>query len=228
MTPASGDDASREARGLPPDPSIRSALRLMVLTCPEPACGRPLDEVVGECLEAGATAIQLRDKTAAGGALFETARRLATVAHGAGALLLVNDRLDVALASGADGAHLGPADLPIARARPLAPRPFILGFSTDDPDRAARAARAGADYLGVGSVFPTASKEGLAGEAVGPERVRALREAAGIPAVGIGGVTPENAGAVARAGDGVAVLGAVMDAPQPGDAVRALLAAMDA
>lgn len=205
---------------------LAKALRLMILTRPEPACGRTLSEVVGECVEAGATAIQLRDKRAPGAELFETATRLLPIVREGGALLLVDDRFDVALAAGADGAHLGPSDLPLARVRPLAPRSFLLGRSTDDPVEAVRAADAGADYLGVGAVFGTRSKEGLADEAVGPDRVRVVREAAGIPVVGIGGITPENAGEIVRAGGGVAVLGAVMGAERPGDAVLELLAAM--
>lgn len=206
---------------------LRQRLRLMVVTSPRPACGRPLVDVVAECAAAGATAVELRDKQASGRELFRLARRLLEVLRATGALFLVNDRLDVALAAGAHGVHLGPEDLPVARARELAPPGFVIGYSTDDPREAVEAARTGADYLGVGAVFGTRTKEGLAGEAIGPERVREVLEAAGLPGVGIGGITPENAGAVARTGAGVAAVGAVLGARRPAEAVRALRAAVD-
>ncbi len=200
----------------------------MVLTRPRPACGRPLTEVARACAEAGATAIQLRDKEADGRTLYERAVAMRETLAGLPALLLVNDRVDVALAAGADGAHLGPDDLPLAEARRLVPEDFLLGYSTDDPEEGRRAAAAGADYLGVGAVFGTRSKEGLAEEAIGPARVREVLRAAGLPGVGIGGIDAGNAAAVARTGAGIAVLGAVMEAPDPGAAVRRLLEAIAA
>lgn len=206
--------------------ALRERLRLLIVTRPRPACGRPLPEVVARCVEAGATAVELRDEEADGRLLFRVAESLRRVLEGTGALFLVNDRPDVALAAGADGAHLGPEDLPIEAARRVVPPSFVLGYSTDDPREARRAAAAGADYLGVGAVYGTRSKAGLADEVIGPERVAEVLEAAGLPGVGIGGIRPENAAAVARAGAGVAVLGAVMDAPRPAAAVRELLAAL--
>lgn len=200
----------------------------MVLMRPRPACGRPLTEVARACAEAGATAIQLRDKEADGRTLYERAVAMRETLAGLPALLLVNDRVDVALAAGADGAHLGPDDLPLAEARRLVPEDFLLGYSTDDPEEGRGAAAAGADYLGVGAVFGTRSKEGLAEEAIGPARVREVLRAAGLPGVGIGGIDAGNAAAVARTGAGIAVLGAVMEAPDPGAAVRRLLEAIAA
>ena len=204
-----------------PDPAGR--LRLMVITKPQPACGRPLRDVVAECLDAGATAIQLRDKTASARELGALAADLRRLTGDADALLIVNDRLDVALAAGADGVHLGPDDLPVAAARSVAPPHFLIGRSTDDPATARRAAADGADYLGVGAVYGTRSKPGLADEAIGPGRVREVLRAAGLPGVGIGGITPENATAVFETGAGVAVISSVMDAPRPREVVRAFL-----
>ncbi|WP_419950845.1 thiamine phosphate synthase [Candidatus Palauibacter sp.] len=195
----------------------------MVLTHPQPACGRPLEEVVAECVRAGATAIQLRDKTAGSRALFAAATRLLAITAPAGVPLVVNDRLDVSLAAGADGVHLGPNDLPVGAARTLAPPGFLIGYSTDDPDEARRARAAGADYLGVGAVFGTRSKPGLADEAIGPDRVRAVLDASRLPCLGIGGITPDNAASVYATGAGVAVLSAVMSAPDPARVVRDLL-----
>ena len=196
----------------------------MVLTHPRPVCGRPLDEVVTACVRAGATAIQLRDKTATGGTLLAIAHRLRAITAATAVPLIVNDRLDIALAAGADGVHLGPDDLPVSAARALAPPPFLIGYSTDDPREARRAAREGADYLGVGAVFGTHSKPGLADHAIGPDRVRAVLRASGLPCLGIGGITPANAPRVLATGAGVAVLSAVMSSPDPTAAVHQLAA----
>jgi thiamine-phosphate pyrophosphorylase len=207
--------------------SLRERLRLMVITSPDPRAG-DLDRVVGECIEAGATAIQLRDKRASSRELFETAARLAGVVRTGGALFIVNDRFDVARAANADGVHLGPDDVPPAAVRAAVPSDFVLGYSTDDPATAARVESEGVDYLGVGALFGTSSKAGLGDEAIGTAGLRRVIEAVEIPCVGIGGVTARNAGSVVAVGAGLAVLSWVMDAVAPGDAVRSLLAAMDA
>ena len=196
----------------------------MVLTHPAPASGRPLVDVVAECLEAGATAIQLRDKEAPDEELYGQAVRLAELTRAADALLIVNDRFDIALAAGADGVHLGPEDLPVEVVRLHAGDDLLIGYSTDSPVAAVLAADAGADYLGVGAVYGTRSKQGLADEAIGPERVGDVLHAAGLPGVGIGGITPDNAAEVFATGAGVAVLSAVMHAERPGDVVRRLAA----
>ncbi len=196
---------------------------LMVITHPRPACGRSLEQVVADCVDAGAPAIQLRDKTADSRALTVTAARLRATTQSAGAALIVNDRLDVALAAGADGVHLGPDDLPVSAARAIAPPDFLIGYSTDDPEEARRAAAAGADYLGVGAVFGTRSKPGLADEATGPDRVRRVRAASGLPCLGIGGITLQNAPEVLDTAAGIAVLSTVMSASDPGAVVRRLL-----
>ena len=196
---------------------------LMVITHPRPACGRSLEQVVADCVDAGAPAIQLRDKTADSRALTVTAVRLRATTQSAGAALIVNDRLDVALAAGADGVHLGPDDLPVSAARAIAPPDFLIGYSTDDPEEARRAAAAGADYLGVGAVFGTRSKPGLADEATGPDRVRRVRAASGLPCLGIGGITLQNAPEVLDTAAGIAVLSTVMSASDPGAVVRRLL-----
>jgi thiamine-phosphate pyrophosphorylase len=202
---------------------LEERLRLVVLTHPRPACGRPLEEVVRECVAAGATAIQLRDKEADAEDLYDRACRLLPVVEDAGALLVVNDRFDVALAAGAHGVHLGPEDLPVGAVRDVVPDAFLIGASTDDPETGRRLAASGADYLGVGAVFGTRSKPGLADEAIGPARIAEVRVASGIPCVGIGGITDANAGEVFSVADGVAVLSAVMSAPDPARAVRAIL-----
>jgi thiamine-phosphate pyrophosphorylase len=182
--------------------------------------------VVGAALAAGAPCIQLRAKARSAGELVPLGRELreATAAHDA--LLVVNDRLDVALAIGADGVHLGPDDLPLAEVRRRVPRSLLLGVSTDDPGEAREAERLGADYLGVGTIWATSSKPD-AGEAIGPEGLSRIARAVSIPVVGIGGITVERAHALAGTGAaGIAVIGAVMGAADPGAATRALLAAV--
>jgi thiamine-phosphate pyrophosphorylase len=202
---------------------LRDALRLIVITDRAMAAPRTVEEVVEASLRAGARAIQLRDKELSPVDLLHEAQRLRALTHGWDALFFVNDRFDVALASGADGVHLGPEDLPVAAVRAVAPEGFLIGHSTDDPSAALVAEAAGADYLGCGSVFPTTSKD-VGTEAIGVERLDAVARCVQIPVVGIGGVTPERAKDIARtAACGTAVIGAVSGAPDPAAAVRALL-----
>lgn len=200
-------------------------LRLIVITDAAIAAPRDVRDIVAAAVGAGAPAIQLRDKRATARELAEAARALLPIVRGAGALLFVNDRLDVALAAGADGVHLGPDDLPVAAARPIAPRPFLIGTSTDDPAVARRAERDGADYIGCGAVFGTTSKPDAGDERIGPGRLDEVAAAVDIPVVGIGGIDVSNVAAVAETrAAGVAVIGAVMAAADPDAAVRALLA----
>lgn len=204
---------------------LAGRLRLMVITRPDPAGGL-LRDVVAECIEAGATAIQLRDKNANSRELYTTAMALAPIVRSGGALFIVNDRFDVAIAAEADGVHLGPEDIPVAAARHQLTPDFLVGYSTDDPAAGARAASDGADYLGVGAVFGTVSKAGLSEEAIGVTRVAEVGAAAGLPVVGVGGITAHNAASLARLGAGIAVLGAVMNSSRPAEAVRELKRAM--
>ena len=190
---------------------------------------RALSGVVREALAGGAPTIQLRLKSASARELLEAAQTLMPVVRSAGALFIVNDRLDVALAAGADGVHLGPDDLPVKDVRRVADArsgvadTFIVGYSTDTTDEAARAEAEGADYLGVGAVYATANKSD-AGDVIGLKVLRRVVKAVSIPVVAIGGITPERAPAVAKTGAcGSATIGAVMSAAEPAEAVRELL-----
>jgi thiamine-phosphate pyrophosphorylase len=207
-----------------PRAALADALRLVVITDRSLAAPRPVLDVVAAALAAGAPAVQLRDKEASASELLATARDLRELTGRFGALLFVNDRLDVALAAQADGVHLGPDDLPVAAARRSVPRDFLVGFSTDDPEEARRAVAAGADYLGCGAVYPTGSKVD-AGAIIGLARLDGVARAVAVPVVAIGGVTPVRASEVAATrAAGVAVIGAVMAAPDPGAAAAGLLA----
>lgn len=205
-------------------------LRLTVITDEALARPRALSDVVREALAAGAPAIQLRLKGATARDLLEAAHTLMPLVRSAGALFIVNDRLDVALAAGADGVHLGPDDPPVTDARSAATEAlgsvasvFLIGHSVDTPVAAAQAEADGADYLGVGAVYATANKSD-AGEVIGIEGLRRVVEAVSIPVLAIGGITPERARAVAGTGAcGCAVIGAIMGSQEPAEAVRALL-----
>ncbi|CAN5794389.1 thiamine phosphate synthase [soil metagenome] len=195
----------------------------MVLTDPLAAGARPLEKVIEAALAAGATAIQLRDKQAGTGELLPLARRLRERCHAHGALFLVNDRLDLALASGADGVHVGQDDLPAGEVRAVAPPGFVIGVSAETPALAIRAQRDGADYVGCGPVWATESKAD-AGVAIGLSGVASVVRAVRIPVVAIGGITPERVqGLLSEGAAGVAVIRAVLAASDPSAAARGLL-----
>jgi thiamine-phosphate pyrophosphorylase len=201
----------------------RDLLRLIVVTDPECGAGRAVVDVVRAALRGGAPAIQLRMKDAAAREMTELARALLAETRAAGALLFINDRVDVALAAGADGTHVGQDDLPVAAARRIVPPGFLLGVSAETVELARAAEAGGADYVGVGPVYATGSKAD-AGDAVGTERIAQVAAAVRIPVVGIGGITIGNAPPVIHAGAaGVAVISAVMRADDPEAATRALI-----
>lgn len=205
-------------------------LRLIVITDAAAAAPRAVENVVAEALQAGAPTIQLRNKDLTAAELYQEAIQLLDITQTFGARLFVNDRLDVALAAGADGVHLGPHDLPITDARAAARaagRPdLLIGSSTDDPDTARRLVEDGADYIGCGAVFGTTSKPGLEKERIGPDGLAAVVRAVEVPVVGIGGVDPTNVDQVAAAGAaGAAVIRAVMSAEDIAHTVQHLLSA---
>ena len=182
---------------------------------------------VASALAAGFDTIQLRDRTAGGGALLDAARSLVRLARTHGARVLVNDRLDVAVASGAAGVHLPAASFPAAVARAVLGVDAWIGRSTHSPGEAHAAAASGADYVALGPVFATPSKAAF-GEPLGVGALEAARRA-GIPIVAIGGVTAERVREVVAAGaTGVAVVRAILDAADPAAAAGAIVAAVAA
>src|SRR5205814_8642591 len=173
----------------------------------------------------GCRMVQLRDKSAPSGHLVPVAERLQARCRQAGVTFIVNDRVDLAVAIGADGVHLGQDDLPPRLARPLLSPGMILGRSTHTLVQATRARDEAVDYVAVGSMFETATKPDF--ELAGPDLLRRIRPLTPLPLVGIGGITHANVGDVIRAGaDGVAVISAVCGAPDPAAATRRLLAAI--
>jgi len=184
--------------------------------------GRRTAEIVRDAIKGGITCVQLREKNCSTREFIDEARALKTLLRDTNIPLLINDRLDVALAVGADGVHLGQSDMPIADARRLLPPGAIVGISAESLEEAVTAEKEGADYIGIGPVFATRTKTDTA-PPMGPDGVKKIRAAVGIPIVGIGGIGPDNVKEVIAAGaDGVSVVSAIVSARDPEDAARAL------
>ena len=183
---------------------------------------RDLVPLLDAVLAGGCRVVQLREKIMPLSDLYPVARALRQRCREAGCLFIVNDRVDLALAVEADGVHVGQDDLPAREARRLLRPGMILGVSTHDESQARRARDDGADYVAVGSMFPTGSKTGF--RLVGPDLLRRVRPEIRVPLVAIGGITVENVAEVIRAGaDAVAVISAVCASPDPAAAARRFL-----
>jgi len=212
--------------GFDPD-RLRARLRLLVVTDAAAAAPRSVEETTRLALEGGCRAVQLREKHASPLEVLALARTLRHLTRSYDALLFVNDRLDIALAVGADGVHLGPGDLPLRCARHWAGPFLALGYSTDDPEEARRAVAEGADYIGCGAVFGTTTKD-VGNEAIGIEGLDRVAESVRVPVLAIGGISDTNVGRVGRSmAAGAAVVRAVMAAPDPMDATRRLIRQLD-
>lgn len=195
---------------------------LYVIADPAHSRGRSVIEVARAALDGGADAVQIRDKSSTSCNLSRFASEIQPIARKFGAAFFVNDRVDVALVAGADGVHLGQDDLPAREARRLLPRPRLIGVSASTREEARRAQKDGADYLGVGPVFATATKPD-AGEPLGLERLAEIAASVEIPVVAIGGITEANVARVFEAGArGAAVVSAVVSAEDVTAAARAL------
>ena len=200
-------------------------LKLYLVADPDQT-SRDLIADVRAALAGGVTAVQLRVKRGTDRAILDLARTFAAACRDHDALFLVNDRVDIALAAAADGVHLGVDDLPLRHARTLLGPSAVIGFSPETDQQAAEARCQGADYLGIGPVFATMSK-GDAGTAIGVVTLQRRTGLAGIPVIGIGGISATNATDVIHAGAvGVAVISAILGAPDPSVAARELSAAV--
>ncbi|KAB8140842.1 thiamine phosphate synthase [Chloroflexia bacterium SDU3-3] len=206
---------------------MRHNYTLMLVTDERTFADRPIEDVVALALRGGATMVQLRHKLLPARELVALGRALHAITRAAGVPLVVNDRVDVALAIGAEGAHVGQGDMPARDARALLGPQAILGVSTATLDEAWAARADGASYLGVGDIFGTASKDD-AGAPVGLARLRQIAAAVGLPVVAIGGITVANAPQVAAAGAaGAAVISAIVGVPDPEVAARLLRRAFE-
>ena len=183
--------------------------------------GRSHLEITRQVIKSGARIIQLRDKTTIKKDLLPIAQALKNLCTEKGVLFIINDALDIALAVGADGLHIGQEDLPVGTARKLAPIDMLIGCSVLNEEQAQRAVANGADYLGVGAIFPTPTKDAVV---VGLETLRQIKKAVSVPLVAIGGININNAAKVKKAGaDSIAVIGAILGADSPEKAARELI-----
>jgi thiamine-phosphate pyrophosphorylase len=184
-------------------------------------------ELVHAVVRGGAEVVQLRHKTLPRGELFELAQRLREVTAPAGVPLIINDHVDIALASGADGVHLGPDDLSVESARRLVPAGFLIGASASDQQSAGFAVRAGADYIGCGPAFSTPVKKEKG--VIGPAGVAAVASSVGVPVFAIGGIDEMNVDQLVALGlHLVCVIRAVADAADPESAARRMRAMLRA
>lgn len=198
-----------------------SQVDLYPVTCHRLSAGRSNYDVLKAVLEGGARAIQLREPDLSDRALYFMARDFRTTTAEAGALLIINDRVDIALAVGADGVHLGQDDLPLEAARKLAPD-LLLGVSTHSVEDALSAQEKGADYINIGPIFPTETKGGLQ-HFLGPEAVEEIGGKVTIPFTVMGGVKGSNIHeVVSRGARKVAVVTAVTQADDMAQEVRSL------
>lgn len=183
--------------------------------------GRALLDCVREALEGGVTLVQYRAKTASSAEMYAEALQLKALCDSFNVPLIINDRLDIAMAVGAAGVHLGQDDLPCAAARKILGEDYIIGVSAHNPAEAKAALQSGADYLGCGAVFGTATKADV--KKLGTEGLEAICKAKGLPVVGIGGVTADNYREVRAAGaDGAAIVSGILAQPDISATVRAI------
>jgi len=190
---------------------------------------RTTPEIVRAAVDGGIDAVQLREKETSARSRYELGRELRELTAAAGVDLIVNDRIDIAQAIDADGVHVGQSDLPVEVARDLLGPDAIVGCSASTVAEARKAEADGADYLGVGAVYGTSSKDvDDEKDSVGPKRIAAVADAVSIPIVGIGGITADNADPVVDAGAaGVAVISEITAASDPKAATESLVAAAE-
>jgi thiamine-phosphate pyrophosphorylase len=205
----------------------KDALRLYLCTDRGLTLGRPLASAVESAIEGGVTMLQVREKTAESRDFYEfalEARRITKTHH---IPLVINDRLDIALAVSADGLHIGQSDLPLSVVRCICGEKLFIGVSAGTVEEALAAEAGGADYLGVGPVFPTGSKAD-AGDAIGIEDLKKICSAVRIPVVGIGGIGVQTAAEVMKTGSaGIAVISAILSQPDIKAAAERLRRAVD-
>ncbi|MFA4926257.1 MAG: thiamine phosphate synthase [Candidatus Aminicenantales bacterium] len=196
-------------------------LSLYLVTDRQLAGQRDLADLIRKAIAGGVTVVQLREKDLPARELYELALKIKPIIP-PGIPLIIDDRLDIALAAGADGLHLGQADLPAAIARQYLGPEAIIGLSAENLDQLKEASRLPVDYLAISPVFSTPTKIDT-GPAWGLNGLETARQLTTLPLVGIGGINEANAAAVIKAGaDGVAVVSAICSAPEPEEAARKL------
>jgi thiamine-phosphate pyrophosphorylase len=183
---------------------------------------RPLEKIVQEAVAGGVTCVQLREKYIDTRKFIEEAITIKKILEGLNVPLIINDRIDIALAVNAEGVHLGQSDMPLEMARNICGDEMIIGISAESVEDAAAAERNGANYVAVSPVFSTPTKTNTA-IPLGLDGIRKIKNAVKIPVIGIGGINHSNAGLVIQNGaDGVAVVSAIMGASDAEEAARGL------
>ncbi len=191
------------------------------VTCERLSAGRSSLEILEAVLRGGARIVQLREKEISIRDLYALAVEFRRITARAGALLIINDRIDIAMAVGADGAHLGQDDLPIHAAREIAPD-LLIGASTHSLQEALEAQEAGADYVNIGPIFPTSTKEGI-DYFLGPQAISSIAPKLSVPFTVMGGIKESNLDeVVAQGARRVAMVTAITQAPDVAAKVRAL------
>jgi thiamine-phosphate pyrophosphorylase len=199
-------------------------LRLILVTDRALTCGRDLQDVVTAAVQGGVTCVQLREKQLGTGDFLAQALALKALLAPRNIALVINDRVDIALACGAQGVHLGQSDMPVEKARRLLPPDVFIGWSVESMDDVARSARLPVDYLGVSPIFATPTKTDTKAP-WGLHGLQQARAATALPLVAIGGVHAGNAVEVLRAGaDGLAMVSALCSAEDPQAAAATLRA----
>ena len=212
------DSAAREK-------SAQRVRGLYVIVDAQAAGGRDLVELTQAALRGGASVIQLRDKLHDKGDVLPVARRIRDLCDTHDAIFIMNDHADLAVACDAHGLHLGQHDLPVAEARAILKPYQLIGTSNALPEEALESEEQGADYLAVGAMFPTDTKERT--RPAGLSTLSEVKARAGVPVVAIGGINLDNISQVVRAGaDAACVISAVVGAPDPEAAARRLITAM--
>ncbi len=187
--------------------------------------GRSHIDVAKQILEGGAKIIQLRDKTTPKKDLLSIATGLKRLCSECNAIFIVNDCIDIAIASDADGVHIGQDDIPLPAARKLMPIDKIIGYSVYTPEEAVKAQQQGADYIATSAIYPTCSKADV--KVIGLEGLRRIKDKSIVPLVGLGGITYDNICEVISYGaDSVAVISAILGARSPDEATRQLIEKM--
>lgn len=197
-------------------------LSLYLVTDRQLAFNRPLIEVVEQAVKGGVTMVQLREKNCSSKEFYEEAKKLKKLLTPYNIPLIINDRLDIALAVDAEGLHIGQQDLPYPIARKLLGKNKIIGLSVENRQDLEASNQWDVDYIGLSPVFNTSTKKDTA-KALGLDGVKELTSLTTHPSVGIGGINPSNASDIIRAGaDGIAVVSAIMSHPNPLQAAKNL------
>jgi thiamine-phosphate pyrophosphorylase len=197
---------------------------LLYLVTDRQLAKKPIEVVVEEAIRGGADCVQLREKNIDTREFVEIAQTIKYITDKYNVPLIINDRIDVALAVQAYGVHLGQDDMPLKIARKIVPHSMVIGISVSTVNEAIEAEKDGADYIGAGSVFPTSTKDDISG-IIGLEGLQEIKNAVSMPVIAIGGIQIHNAGEVIQHGaDGIAVVSAIVASDEPYQVAKSLKA----